>query len=339
MTAQKSLFKRYPKIRSYKDVIYEVKRRYKYSGGELPTLSFTGTVKLHGSNLGVCFPPDGEVGYQSRNQPISYHDDNYGFVHEMTDNNFVAEFAPILESLRKDINDHTSNVVIYGEWCGKGIQDTVAISELPKMFVIFDILIRKSDEESYYLDLREYKWVELKGCNVFNIHNFPTYEMDIDFSQPHNYQNDLINLTEMVEKQCPVGFTFGVTGVGEGLVWKPNDMSLYDGEIMFKVKGTKHSDSKVKVLAEVDVEKLNSVKEFLDRVITDHRMEKGIDYLNEMHMEVIKPNTGKFLSWMFADVMDEEADVLEASELTRKDFSRDLGERCRKWYLNRCDEI
>ena len=41
-----------------------------------------------------------------------------------------------------------------------------------------------------------------------------------------------------------------------------------------KVKGEKHSSSKVKKLASVDVEKLNSIKDFVDYAVTESRLEQ-----------------------------------------------------------------
>ena len=42
------------------------------------------------------------------------------------------------------------------------------------------------------------------------------------------------------------------------------------------MKGTKHSVSKVKTLAPVNVEKLNSIQEFVDYSVTRVRFEQGL---------------------------------------------------------------
>ena len=50
-------------------------------------------------------------------------------------------------------------------------------------------------------------------------------------------------------------------------------------------------------------------------------------------------STGDFLSWIFKDIQKEEADTMEASEITRKDIGKPLGDRARKWYFKRIEEL
>lgn len=133
--------------------------------------------------------------------------------------------------------------------------------------------------------------------------------------------------------------TIPFNSCGEGVVWKGISAGWTSPKYWFKVKGEKHSVSKVKKLVEVDIEKLNSVVEFIDRVVTDNRLKQGVEYLIENDMEVSQKSTGAFLSWVFADVMKEESDVLEVSGLTKKDISRDLGTKARVWYFNYVDSL
>ena len=37
-------------------------------------------------------------------------------------------------------------VTVFGEWCGKGIQKGVAINQLEKMFIIFELKLSYDDE-------------------------------------------------------------------------------------------------------------------------------------------------------------------------------------------------
>jgi hypothetical protein len=48
---------------------------------------------------------------------------------------------------------------------------------------------------------------------IYNILQFPTYEIDIDFNAPEMVQNQLIEMTVSVEDKCPVGRFFSVEGV------------------------------------------------------------------------------------------------------------------------------
>jgi hypothetical protein len=147
--------------------------------------------------------------------------------------------------------------------------------------------------------------------------------------------NKLVAITEQVEAECPVGKNFGVSGVGEGVVWRCTDNPT--SELWFKVKGEKHSVTKVKKLVEVDTVKLGSIVEFVERVVTDARVKQGIDYLSEQGLDLSRKSTGQFLSWFFADIMKEESDVMEKSGLVKKDVSSRIGEKARGMFFAATD--
>src|SRR5690606_20777310 len=108
-------------------------------------------------------------------------------------------------------------IILYGEWAGEGIQKGVGISELNKSFYIFDTKIYdkdldKSEWINCYQDIMDFKespYNELKAA-VTHIENFQTFKIDIDFNKPQEYQNKLIEITEEVEKECPVSKLLGV---------------------------------------------------------------------------------------------------------------------------------
>jgi hypothetical protein len=61
-----------------------------------------------------------------------------------------------------------------------------------------------------------------------------------------------VEITMAVEAECPVGRFFGVlSGVGEGVVWKPVDPLYNEGRFWFKVKGEKHSVTMIKQRKEI----------------------------------------------------------------------------------------
>jgi len=218
----------------------------------------------------------------------------------------------------------TDYVAVYGEWCGGNIQKGVAINGLAKMFIIFGI---KIDDV----------WIELPADfqdnenNIYNILQFPTYEMDIDFNNPELSQNKLIELTMAVEEECPVGKFFGVSGIGEGIVWT----SVDNEDFKFKSKGEKHSASKVKTLNAVDTESLEGLKEFVDLAVTENRLEQGIQYLTEMGLSLDQKSTGQFLGWMVKDVIKEETDTIVANQFDVKKVKSAVSNKARIWFLNR----
>jgi hypothetical protein len=127
----------------------------------------------------------------------------------------------------------------------------------------------------------------------------------------------LIEITNEVEKQCPVGKTFGVEGIGEGVVWRcisewtENNLNqIKTTDLIFKVKGEKHSDTKVKKLANVDVEKVNSINEFVEKVLTEHRLEKMLELIKQDGYELIPQSIPFFLKLIGQDIIKEELDTM-----------------------------
>ena len=136
-----------------------------------------------------------------------------------------------------------------------------------------------------------------------------------------------------VEEECPVGKAFGNSGTGEGIVWK---CDTEKGTIRFKVKGEKHSSSKVKTLAPVDTEKLNSVREFAEYAVTESRLEQGIEKVfTSINEEIDIKKLGNFLKWIANDVIKEELDTLKDNGLEPKDVTSAISNIARNWFLNK----
>lgn len=319
--------KKYNSIEKFRNVIREVKSRHDYKGKDedgiaiykhtenYPTLKFTGTVKLHGTNAGIVKYSDGKLEFQSRERVLSLEEDNANFMSEMNTVDLSFLFSDI------KFNDYCA---IYGEWCGGNIQKGVAINGLPKMFVIFGI---KVDDN----------WINLSPDlhdnenHIYNILQFTTYEIEIDFNNPELVQNEIIDMTISVEECCPIGKFFGVNGIGEGIVFTSNN----DQSLKFKSKGEKHSVTKVKKLNPVDTEVMNSINEFVDSTVTENRLEQGITFFKENNIDVDSKNTGQFLSWVVRDVIKEESDTIVNNNLDKKKVKNAIVTKSRMWFLDK----
>jgi len=318
--------KKYPSIEQFRNIVRKVREQHDYQGRDAednpiyshtsnyPTLEFQGTVKLHGTNAGVVKYSDGRIEFQSRERVLSLQSDNSGFMNHYYDKHLLWLF---------DKFTYKDYVAIYGEWCGGNIQKGVAISGLPKMFVIFGIMI-------------DDKWIELSKdiqdnvIQIYNILQFPTYSITIDFNKPELSQNELIEKTIEVENCCPVGKLFNVEGIGEGIVFT----CTTNQEFKFKSKGEKHSASKVKTLNSIDVETLESINVFVESVVSENRLNQGLAYFKENNIEIDAKNTGKFLSWIVSDVLKEEKDTLDANGLDEKKVKGAIVTKARMWFLN-----
>ena len=335
---------KFPSIEQFKTVIKKVSHQARYAGKaedgsiiydntkRLPVLAFEGTVKLHGTNAAIVSFEDGETQYQSRERVLSVGSDNSAFMFNMLQRKEAIQ--TLIDFIKKETG--SNNIAIYGEWCGEGIQSGVGISKLPKMFVIFGVRKQVHDEdERQWVNVNFTDLKSLNDVNIYHVNQFPTFNISIDFETPALSQNKLIEFVETVEAECPVAKHFGVSGTGEGIVWKCVEEGYRGSDFWFKTKGEKHSVSKVKTLVPVDDEKVKSIREFVDNVVTEARLEQGISYLKEMNKELDQTSTGDFLRWIVNDILKEEIDTMTASGIEPKYVNGQISKKARTWYFQK----
>lgn len=348
----KKKFYAYPSIEQFRIVIKHVERSSKYTFDDdkndwvydhtlkSPTLTFTGTVKLHGTNAGVVMDKDHGIYAQKRKGIATIEDDNYGFASWLSsdeiNNTFYGIGEELVDYFYDDLADNT--FVIYGEWCGGNIQKGVAITGLPKMFVIFGIKVisNNNDDANYWLDISNYNYLHSRSNDIYDVRDFGTYTIDIDFNDAKRSVPLLQKMTESVEEQCPAGEYFKCFGVGEGIVWEHRNE---DGTILrFKVKGKKHSSSKVRVLASVDIERMDSIKEFVEYSVTVSRLNQAASEVLNFNEDSVpyfeRKKIGEFIKWITSDIIKEELDTLRGSGLTMKDVGSEVSQACKNWFLD-----
>ncbi|CAF3958667.1 unnamed protein product [Rotaria sp. Silwood1] len=346
----------YPETKRFRSVIKTVTwQRPSDPSAGYPVLKFVGTVKLHGTNAAISYQKDRGYWLQSRSKIITPLKDNLGFAQTMDPlaKEFFFDRILLDHPTIREYYERGCSIVIYGEWCGGNIQNNVAIYGLPKMFVIFKVRIvdttaaiegnelvdqdveseQETDSNNIKFWLEPNQWSDIRWSerSIYNIFDFPTYDIEIDFNQPDLSQNRLAEITEAVEQQCPVGAYFNKQGIGEGVVW--TEWAQSRGRLAFKVKGFKHSVSKAQTLAAVDIEKLTSLNEFVDYACTENRMAQGLDYLREQQVEVKLKNISTFLQWLFADIMKEENDTIQESNIDIQAARRAISEKARQWFM------
>lgn len=338
---------KFPSIEQFRSVVSTVNRNFNFVGmdenGEAiydpslpkPVLKFKGTVKLHGTNAGVSYNAIGGLWAQSRENIITVIKDNAGFA--FFTHSHETEFLRLVFDVaaKEDIDLHKNTITIYGEWAGKGIQKGIGISGIEKSFFIFGVKVTPHTETEEELKANPAYWVDSsyiknEDAKIYNIEDFKTYEIDIDFNMPQLIQNELSDLTIAVEEQCPVAKHFGAEGIGEGIVWSCEFKGVVH---RFKVKGEKHSSSKVKTLAAVDVEKLNSITDFIDYAVTDSRFNQAVEntYPNNEPIDVKK--MGDLIRWVVNDIIKEESDTLAKNGLEPKDVNKYVSTKVREMFF------
>lgn len=290
-----------------------------------PTLPYEGTVKIHGCCSSVRLE-NRKITPQSRNQELTTEADNYGFA------KFI--FALPEEAIAQLKSMFGENVIIHGEWGGKGIQDTVAVCHLEKFWTIFRVEeITELGEGGRWLPLEGKDFSHLNEFRIFNIRQFGVELVNIDFEHPAESVNKINELSLAVEAECPVAKYFGIIGIGEGRVWSPVTPEYQSSRYVFKVKGQAHSKSKVTKLANVDVEKMASIDAFVDKHLSEERLMQSWNALAEQKKPQDEKSTGDFIKWLFNDIIKEEADELAASGLTTKDLGGAVAKKARLWFF------
>jgi ferritin len=304
-----------------------------------PTLNYKGYIKIDGTNCAIINTPDNSLLYQSRSRPISIKDDHYGFSYfcdiEVKYDDWIQFFGSVSVNIPEGYEN--GDIIAYGEWCGPKIQKGIGLSKLPeKAFIIFGIKVALSEEDYVWLDLEALKAIK-PHARVHMITEFPSTEITIDFTTPQAVVGKLIEETNKVEADCPVAKQLGVEGSGEGLVWHCTNTDFQHHKYWFKVVGERHSRNRVKNIVQVDPEQVKNENEFVHLVITENRLMQGVHVLEEMGIPLEKKSTPHFLKWMYADVIKEEQDIIDVSEVDPKRIGKLINARSKEWWLKYLD--
>ena len=349
---------KFPSIEQFRNVVRNVQNRVRYDGKDeegnpkftnrpLPTLKFRGTVKLHGTNAAIVLNPDDTFTYQSRERELSLTSDNAGFMLAMEGKKDVvrqlfgdlAEALDSIDGVEYNAREPQTTIAVYGEWAGGNIQKGVAINGLEKFFAIFAVRVIDGEGNSQWADIKKLQHCCFPKEGIFHIMQFGSWEIDINFERPEESQNALSELTLKVEEACPAGKHFGQDGVGEGIVWTCVTPGWEDSEFWMKVKGEKHSASKVKTLAKVDTEAIRAVNDFVDSAVTENRLVQGAQYVvRELGKPFDMTSMGDFIRWVYGDVIKEETDTIVANQLDPKKLGGPISNKARVWFQAKFNE-
>lgn len=237
-------------------------------------------------------------------------------------------------------------IIIYGEWAGPGIQKRVAISKLDKkIFAIFAVQVGIVNAH-YEVDPE--KILDIIGSDIVNhdqIFVLPwedSIELDFSDSKELEASSDILNRKILSIEKCDpwVKNTFGIEGLGEGLVMYPilNGRTFINkkdySEFVFKAKGEAHQVVKVKKAVQIEPEVAESIDKFVDMFVTSNRL---IQISNEI--EFNKRNTGAFVKALIKDVKDESVNELKASGLKWDQVNKAISKVASNWWLTQCNKL
>ncbi|KAJ7284969.1 hypothetical protein C8J57DRAFT_989459, partial [Mycena rebaudengoi] len=336
----------YPTTRNFAnfktDYVQDIVRLTQEGSAKLPPTraTFFGTLKLHGTNATVLFK-NGDKAHpqiQCRSWIIVDHKkDNLG--------TYALLSAAPLSSLVDQIlavrgqGSAFSEIYICGEIAGQGVQKGVAIAAIERFFAIFNIRI-----DGRWVDMRDYKFCSLRDHRIYNVAQYKTFAVDIDFRKDTRpVYEQMMKYTAEVYEECPFASTFldkktgkPISGRGEGIVWTMVRSSFmdegagrgYDDTFLcnFKTKGEAfHTTTSRPKPTPVAVDDSGAAGQFADYALAERRFEQGVEYLEGEQAREGAPIqgydvklTGAFINWVTNDAIKEERNEMERMGVPEK---------------------
>lgn len=313
---------------------------------QVNSLTYNAKIKLHGTNAGIRVLADGSLQAQKRTGDITPENDNAGFAR------FVASL-PYSSSVG-------SGTVIHGEWAGKGVQETDAVSQAEKTFYVFalDSIFAGKDFQ--------------RITDPSAITNFLKIAFDSDVPDgikivPWFYDEDIV--VDVVDQSAAQRFIdsatadvdaigvcdpyikalYDIEAPGEGLVFYcmnftsavrntlSSDMvEEYCNNYMFKHKTEEHSVNKSKNRSHVAPEKPAGIDDFIEMFATVRRFEQMV---TDNAIEYDVKATGVFMKAVMSDIHKESVNEIEAADFEWKDAAKYLTQTVRGWWLKKCSEL
>lgn len=314
---------KWPSIGLLHNVIATYDHLLANDGLALPTITYRAKVKLHGKCMGVQITSGG-VFCQSKTSMLTLPSgDLNGFAawaNSRGSKKSPGDNLAYFEGLPQD-------TTVFGEWCGPGIQKKMAISKAEhKVFAIFAIQRGYGEDAKMVYEPEDIRAYLHGTCGSIPdaVHILPWdgEPLTLNYADKGSLAAKVAKLNERVlaiEKEDPwVKQVFGVSGLGEGLVFYPmGEHSTTDserlGRTMFKAKGVKHSKVAERVPVVLDPELVKSVDGFVAYMVTDNRLEQALE---ETCPEGASMRyTLDFLSWLTADVKKEGTVELQKAGL------------------------
>jgi len=334
----------FPKITGRVDELIE-NYTYKF-GTSHPTIKLTGTVKLHGTHADIVIESDNTVRIQSRNRlSLDIEHDNYNVAASLLPlQKVILELKDRAVDKWRQLNspeelEEDEPVILAGEWIGPGVQKKVAIANLPqRCFVILAVSVNGE-----WQDGEEYAKIHNEAAGIYNISRGGFYREVLDFKDPETLdrcKEKLMGHTMEVEKQCPFAKSFGISGIGEGIVWKAQYPLSQDPRFWLKTKGPEHAHTQTDKLKKDEMKAGASVraKTFAEAAVGEMRLQQAWDYLGEMGIKRVKSATQAFNQWLVKDVEVEEKKGILDMEIDKVALKKAIGVIGRTWYFKKLGE-
>jgi hypothetical protein len=317
-------FKKWPSINKFSDVYRHAQR----TGTENVTLR--GKIKLHGTNAAIRIKDNVLTG-QKRSSDVAIGNDNAGFAVWLDKVDYIG-------------GAYYDDMIIFGEWAGPGIQSGDAVTSIPhKKFFVF--ALTSADMTVVVLEPVAIQAViaaafgDNTDIMVLPWYSEPTTINMMIQSQAQDFVSDATKVVdEVIGVEDPyIKEMFGVSGVGEGLVYYAVDRHEDWAGWMFKIKSETHSVNSSKKRDHVAPEKPEGVDDFIEMFFTENRFEQ---MLNETLDGVAdRKRTGDFLKAVMSDVHKESVNEMELVDFEWKDVAKYSVVKTKNWLFAQADSL
>lgn len=119
--------------------------------------------------------------------------------------------------------------------------------------------------------------------------------------------------------------------VGNGSYEEAEELCI--NKLIEIVKGEKHSSSKVKTLANVNVEKLEGIQKFVDYAVTESRFNQAIENVFPNEEPIDTKKLGDVIRWVVNDVIKEEMDTMVENQVEPKEVNKYISAKVREMFF------
>ncbi len=311
-----------------------------------PKMTFTGHVKVHGTNAAIRFEPDGSIVCQQRNGDVPPDEGHMGFkafVNGLPAEELQQLLVSAIDALRdQGLTGDLSPITIFGEWFGAGIiRGNTAVNQTTfKRFYIFGVCTGGSGDDAQTdtrIWAKDISKVRCVNNFVLNAADFSVGSIEVDFKSDASAAETVVHMAEAtskVEEHCPVGASLGLVGTGEGVVWTA---FLHDKQYLCKTKGAKHAKTRVRVLDPVAEAKKSATARLAEDLVTEERVNQAIDSLGE-GVTPTREHTSVVCRWVVADVLREEVVRISDAAVEERSFNAALGRAASRLFLSLLEE-
>ncbi len=279
---------------------------------------------------------------QSRNNVIDMNSNMHGAVtfvadRQVTINQFFDAIVIAATTVTEFSAAAPQKIIIACEFAGSNIQKNVAFTQVDKCLIIFGVQVNDK-----WMPHQQWSTLNLQSEKerIYNVMDtrIPRYDLTLKMNDTGVAQNHLAALVDKVEAQCPFAFhILEVDGIGEGLVFHAKGYES-DPAMYFKVKGPKHTETKVKTLKPISQEylaQLQIIDVFVNNIVTHQRLEQGLDYMYEQQLAMNdNKNMGAYIRWVIDDVNKECSDDMKDYHMDVKKVQQKVAERAKTFFLD-----